>query len=41
MNSSELYSHANIIVIGSQGYIIQATGQCDEFKAFSDEALVM
>ena len=39
--SSELYSHANMIVIGSQGSIIQATGQWAKIKAFYDEASVL
>ena len=41
VESSELYSHAKIIVIGSQYFIIQATGQCAEVKAFSDKVLLM
>ena len=33
--------HANMIVIGYQGSIIQATGQCAEVIAFSDEVYVL
>ena len=41
VKSIEIDSHANKIVIGSQGSIIQATLQCDEVEAFSDEVLVL
>ena len=41
VESIELDSHSRMIDIGSQGYIIQATGQCAEFKSFSDKLSVL
>ena len=39
--SSELDSHAKIIVIGSKDPIIQATGQWAELKDFSEKVLIL
>ena len=41
LKSSNIYSHDNMIVIGSQGSIIQTTGRCAEVKALSDKVLVL
>ena len=36
-STTELDSHANIIVVGSQSLVIQDTGQSAHVNAFSDE----